>query len=86
MPPQQRPPTRNQAGLAQLPHAHGGLYLAHLRGVLQELLSNENADMEPLSPQGIFLGLTEAGASTREFRFLFCCLLLLTLWREGGGV
>lgn len=48
-------------------------------GVLPELLSTENADMEALSPQWVFLGLREAGASIGEFRFLFCCLLLLFL-------
>lgn len=32
LPPRQIPPTGGQAGLVQLPHAHGGLYHAHLTG------------------------------------------------------
>lgn len=41
------------------------------RGVLPELLSTKNADMEAWSPQGVFVGLTEAGASIREVKIPF---------------
>lgn len=41
------------------------------RGVLPELLSTKNAVMEARSPQRVFVGLTEAGASIREVKIPF---------------
>lgn len=76
---------RGRVGVAQLPPAQGGVYPALLRGALPELLSTENTDVEALSPWWVFLGLTGAGASIGESRFLSRYLFFGNLMGEVGA-
>lgn len=74
------------AGRAQLPHTWRGVP-CHLggRGTLPELESAENTGVESLNPWWVFRRLSGAGAGIGEFRFSFCCLLLLFLtWGQGA--